>query len=1250
MLVPNLDPADAPSPTTPPPSAIELLPHALWGRITKTSLGGAHKLPGDLLDTTVAYALTCLPDFLSWPSSPAATIGTLHVGLPHVHTLGGGGASIGRLAMGGCASVLIYGKRAARLGDIGEATSCGAIMPHYLVTTGSSNVFIGGARAARSIDITRHCGTLAPSIFSLRKMALKIPAKIAEEAVEAFGNVAKGFVSKGAVAGVTLATRTDSSRKPVFSRMRAMKARIEGDESMAQAHEAEAEGHALALKTASEQASSDTLVSLVSLTVGIDPALPPCYGMLFAPSSTVCIGGFPTPDIGGMLNGLVLGIPLGLAKKLLPVVRDAFRGSRLDKWLSGTLKKGRFSNRLPNFLRRFTGHPVDVVAGRFVLDAVDAELPGALPLRLTRFYSSTWGSRPSPFGHGWSHSLDEAVWREPGQLVYRAHDGRELELPLPDDSSREIFHPLERLTIRPLPGDGWQIEDHTGVLRDFHPLARDAPARLLKIHDHRGRRIDLEYSDNHLVRAHTPDGREIHFHYHPSGHIARIDLPDPDTDGLVAHAHYTYEGDDLVAITDALGYVTRYRLDNHRIVEETLPDGLHFHFDYDGPDTDAACTRTRGDGGIIDHTLLYDRPRRTTMVTNACKEVSVVRYGPHGEPTSVTDACGATTTYEYDEHLRRTAVHAPLDRTTRHTYDDRGNLTRTVHPDGATITVEHERDLPVAATDPAGGRWRWSYDSQRRLTRRTDPLGRTTTYHHDASTTIVTHPDGRRDTHTFNKFGLLLRLEYADGRTLEHTYDRRGRKIHTVHPDGTHESFSYDLLGRLTRHVLPDGDARNYSYDALGNLVRRCDARTDLRCTYTGLRWLASCGDANAAPYTVERDLEGRVLRIADASGTLFHGERDAAGALRRLTDARGTRRLTRDLAGRVTAIASPNDTTRYTHDLADRVTDIHTSTHHDSFTYRPDGHLLTAVRRIGDTTLTTRRELDACGRLLREWQDDHWIALTRDVHDRITHLRSSRGADLRFHHDHAHHGPTRITAGTWALTLERDRHGREHTRQLPGGVTAWWHRDAAGRPVEHGVTGSRPPQIHRHRRYVWNHDRLVHDLDLTTRPRARIPNTPAAVIKPVPSDSQTFDALGRCVAQGDTRWQWHGPHLLHTIFNSDQDLTSAVTWIAAHSPPAASAAMPGAAELPTLVHAPAPLHGADAPIARLTATLRHTLVTDPSGTTLALDEQGAPVNPLLELPPASPHLDLFGRPSDDSPALALLTAELAPELAPLTR
>lgn len=1190
--------------------------------------------PFEAIDTAIAYTVSAvdhaLRDALGFclPAMPAATLGMLHVGIPHLHAHPPAMPiplpSIGNVALGGCYSVLLSGLPAARVSDLGFAISCGSLSPIFQIDTGSSNVFIGNRRAARVCDFTRHCQPQSP-FETIVSAAFNVNSTVgallkAERSMHRSGHSAEDA-----------ANATDSARAQSFA--------------------AEQAGHQLNATVQAAQAVAEAAALAFRMLMGRDPATTPTGGVLLTGHPRIFIGGIPLKSTQSVIAKKLAGGALtGLAKRLAPVVRDLGKARKLDFWLRGTFTSGRHKNPLHQSLCILTGHPVDVIAGRFVVDTIDAELPGALPLRFARSYSSTWADRPSPLGRGWSHSLDEAVWCEPGQLVWRADDGRELELPLAD---HDIFCPQHRVTVRPLPGGGWQIEDPHHILRDFHPLApsSDRLARLTRIHDRRGHRIDLEYTDNNLTRAHTPDGRELRLHYDDGGRLIKLDLPDPDADGLVPHTHYTHDGDDLVAITDVLGHVTRYRLDDHRIVEEALPNGLRFHFEYDGPDPDAACTRTRGDGGILDHTLIYDRPRRTTMVTNSCKEICIVRYGPRGEPLAVTDARGATTRYEYDEHLRCTAVHDPLGRTTRHTYDARGNRTRTVGPDGAATTTEYDRDLPVAATDLAGGRWRWSYDTNDRLTRRTDPLGRTTTFAHDGLTTLVTHPDGRRDRHTFHPSGALARIDYADGRVLQHTLDRRGRLVRTDHPDGTHESLHHDLHGRPTRHDLPGGDVRHFSYDALGCLVRLCDARTDLRLTYTGLRWLASVGPIDAAPYTLERDLEGRVLRVADADGTLLQADRDACGQLRVAVDARGHRRWTRDLAGRVTAVSHAGAITRITHDLAGRPNHIHhPDGARDELTWRPDGALLSATRHDAAGVTTIRRELDACGRLLREWQDDHWVALTHDLRDRVTHLRSSRGADVRLHHDDRGLARVALPAADWSILCERDRHGREHVRQLPGGVTAWWHRDARGRLHEHGVTGSRPPQIHRHRRYTWSpDDRLLADIDLTLRPRARSVDPPTCPIDQ-PALPLRHDALGRCIAAGPVQWQWCGDLPVHTLTTA-----APTTWVfpTAPAPVFAPTHIPAPPLRATPVTAPildprtflpssSPI---PTPLARLSADQRHALLTDPTGLRTAFDEHGVPVALPLDLPPATPTLDLFGRPHTDAIALAIITAELAPDL-----
>src|SRR5882672_5305825 len=96
-------------------------------------------------------------------SRPAARLYRDYVrGLPHGHphfpTFGVPLPSIGVVVFAGARNVLINGSPAVRSGDLGFAAWCGGYIPIFEVITGSSSVFIGGARASRqTIDITMHC-------------------------------------------------------------------------------------------------------------------------------------------------------------------------------------------------------------------------------------------------------------------------------------------------------------------------------------------------------------------------------------------------------------------------------------------------------------------------------------------------------------------------------------------------------------------------------------------------------------------------------------------------------------------------------------------------------------------------------------------------------------------------------------------------------------------------------------------------------------------------------------------------------------------------------------------------------------------------------------------------------------------------------------------------------------------------------------------------------------------------------------
>src|SRR5262245_30876646 len=133
--------------------------------------------PVEMLNLGVAQLTQGLSDAL--PSFPAARLyRDLVVGWPHSHphapTFGLPLPSIGMVILAGSRNVLINGLPAARSGDVGFAAWCGGYFPLFEVFTGSSNVFIGGARVARQfIDFTLHC---TPFFGKLTKMGVAFTA------------------------------------------------------------------------------------------------------------------------------------------------------------------------------------------------------------------------------------------------------------------------------------------------------------------------------------------------------------------------------------------------------------------------------------------------------------------------------------------------------------------------------------------------------------------------------------------------------------------------------------------------------------------------------------------------------------------------------------------------------------------------------------------------------------------------------------------------------------------------------------------------------------------------------------------------------------------------------------------------------------------------------------------------------------------------------------------------------------------
>ena len=264
-------------------------------QILGTLMGGLG-LAKQALD--VGFANLTAPLAAICPSLPAATVMSPYLGTPHAHIKHPPSGpppvpptplpSLGMVMLGVSVRVLINGMPAARCEDIGLAPTCCAIPPAWFkIKTGSSNVFIGGNRAARLGDVCKACPTPTPDPPAIP--AGKMMAAIGKAA----GAVSTAMQYGGKLAGA-LGVAADVAE-----------ASVEDDAAIAS-------GKALSALTNAAQMAMDAAKEAMEKMMWKDlPVLPPTgsIGAIIDPShATVLIGGFPMvniPDpVGALLNRL----------------------------------------------------------------------------------------------------------------------------------------------------------------------------------------------------------------------------------------------------------------------------------------------------------------------------------------------------------------------------------------------------------------------------------------------------------------------------------------------------------------------------------------------------------------------------------------------------------------------------------------------------------------------------------------------------------------------------------------------------------------------------------------------------------------------------------------------------------------------------------------------------------------------------------------------------------------------------------
>jgi RHS repeat-associated protein len=774
-----------------------------------------------------------------------------------------------------------------------------------------------------------------------------------------------------------------------------------------------------------------------------------------------------------------LGARLALREAERLAARQAERLAEREAlaWARGTRAARGAHTRTPELVRSGHTDPVDLATGRMFLHQTDVELPGALPLVLSRRADS--GHRAGRwFGPTWSSTFDERLgWDDQGVVLF-TEGGLVLSYPTPGASDAPVLpedgprHPL----IRHAEG-GWTVTDpDTGRARHFTP-----EGRLTRISDRAGRWISFAYDTEgapsdvvhhggYRIRVRTEGARIAALHLAVDDDWQELIRYGYDAEGHLAHIWRPSSPTPLRLTYDEAG----------RIASWTDTNSHAYAYTYDAQDR---VTAEGGNAGHLAFALSYEGTHpdfpghRVTTVT--APDTTATRYviDDRHRVTAEIDANGSATRTVHDADGRVLAVTDALNRTTGHRYDEAGRLTAVLRPDGSEITVTYDpRSVhaePSTVTDPGGGVWRQTYDTAGHRTSVTDPTGATTRFTYDAAGQLlaVSDPLGVTTRVSCNAAGLPVEITDPLGATTRYARDAFGRVTAETDPLGATTRYAWTPDGsgaRPTRRTAPDGASETWDWDGEGNCTTHTDAMGAVtRYEYTHFDLLAARTGPDGVRYTFDHDTELHLRKVTNPQGLTWSYEYDAAGRLVAETDFDDRAvAYEHDAAGQLTArTTASGQTIRFRRDVLGRVVRKDAAGTVTTYTYDTMGRLAQAASP--DAVLQLQR--DVAGRLLSETVNGRTLTYTYDTLGRRTGRTTPTGATSTWAYDAAGNR-TELTTCGHTLTFTHDAAGRETTRRIGELVTLENSFDPLGRLTKQELTGPADQRL-QHRAYTYRAD-----------------------------------------------------------------------------------------------------------------------------------------------------------------------------------
>ncbi|WP_432845515.1 DUF6531 domain-containing protein [Amycolatopsis sp. CA-161197] len=673
--------------------------------------------------------------------------------------------------------------------------------------------------------------------------------------------------------------------------------------------------------------------------------------------------------------------------------------------------------------RSVCGDPIDVATGWMLLTQTDLEIPGALPLEVSRTHISSYRAGRF-FGPSWASTVDQRLEVEDDGLHVALADGSLQSYPVPVSSPvlpvAGPARPLRRVE------DGYLVEDPEQQHTLFFEQSADGVFPLRTIFDGDGNRIDVVPGVNgvpaELVHS---SGARVLFDS-AGGRITALRA----ADGTVV-ASYAYDARGRLAeVVDAAGTPTRFTYDaDGRIVRWEDVNGRWYGYGFDAA---GRVVQARGTDGYLDCTIDYDRENLVTSVTDSLGAVRRFHLDDRLRVIAETDALGHTTSLAYDEHGRLLTRTDPLGRQVRYERDEAGRVVAITAPDGTrSLTEYNEQGRPVAAIGPDGATWHYEYDARGKVTGVVDPLGARTSYAYDerGNVAVVTDALGGTTRIQSDAAGRPLSVEDEDGAVTRYTYDLLGRTTSMTDELGGLTRLAWAAGDQLAERIEPDGATWRWKDSAVGNTDESTDARGNTtRTEYAQFDLpVAETGpDGERLAYAYDTEL--RLVSVTNEQGLVWHYRYDPAGNLTGETDFNGrTLHYRYDAAGQLIGRTNgAGETTTLERDVMGQVVRRVTGEDVATFAYDEAGRMVAARNADAEVTFA----YDALGRVVAETVDGRVVRSEYDELGRRRVRHTPSGAASRFEY-----GPAGTLAalhvGNRSLSFEHDLAGHERVRRF---------------------------------------------------------------------------------------------------------------------------------------------------------------------------------------------------------------------------